>query len=730
MSKLDHALALAAKGFWVFPLQANGKKPPKDMHFKELATRDPAAIAAMFGDKDFNVGIYTGKFGDDGGALCVVDVDNKGTKRGDDALIKLELEGFELPDTAMAETPTGGSHLFFSVGVAVRQGANVLGDGLDIRSRGGYVVGAGSTIEGKTYRWLHDSPIASAPEWLTARCGVSRRGRSQHEDQPVVQVEQPRAVDRGRRFLISDAPLAVEGAGGDDLAYKVACRLKDFGINRDDALQLMVEFWNDRCSPPWELDDLWAKVTNAFSYGQEPQGAAAPEADFEPVHAADPITDGYAPDAIGHPFEELNKDHAFVLAGGGDHILWETTDPKGRFKLVHLNTGSFHRKFAPHTMTVGKKTSPVTEEWMTWKGRRSYDGLVFMPEQQAPERFYNLWRGFAVEPLAPDDKPTPDMQHALDAFLDHALQNICRGDEKLCRWLIGFFAHMVQRPWEKPLTALVMKGEKGVGKNALVERVADLLGCHAMVADDDRYLISNFNDHLENMLFLILDEASWAGDKKAEGRLKGLITGRAHNIEPKGEKRYEVDNLTRVAILGNADWVVPASHDERRFAVFDVGDGRKQDRDFFRTMRERMERGGYRLLLRYLLDFDTSQVDVNDAPRTKGLLDQKLNTLDPLPAWWLSCLAEGKIVASDFGAEWPDQVERDRFRESFRRYAQNRGVRARLPDDIHIGKLMSRMCPAMTSGRVKTGYVYRFPPLDDCRRAWNAFIGQEQEWPE
>lgn len=723
MSKLDHALALAAKGFWVFPLKS-GEKTPAHKGWQREATRDPVMLNAWFLDPvtDFNIGIYTGKFGDDG-ALCVVDVDNKGTKRGDDALIKLELEGFELPDTASARTPTGGSHLFFRVAVPVRQGADVLGPGLDIRSRGGYVVGCGSTIDGRAYSWLVDSEIAPAPVWLSERCGKSNRERSELPDRAAVQVDTARALDRGRLYLERDAPTA-----GDPDAYKVACRLKDFGVSEDEAISLMQMYWDPRCDPP-RTDNTVDPARNAYRYGLDPQGAAAPEADFEPV-AVSEICIQNQDKQVGHPFEEINKAHAFVLAGGGDHILWETTDPKGRFKLVHLNTGSFHRKFAPHTMTVGKKTNPVTEEWMAWKGRRSYDGLVFMPEQQAPERFYNLWRGFAVEPLAPSDKPTPDMQRALDAFLDHALQNICRGDEKLCRWLVGFFAHMVQKPWEKPLTALVMKGEKGVGKNALVERVADLLGCHAMVADDDRYLISNFNDHLENMLFLILDEASWAGDKKAEGRLKGLITGRAHNIEPKGEKRYEVDNLTRVAILGNADWVVPASHDERRFAVFDVGDGRKQDRDFFRQMREGMERGGYRLLLRYLLDQDLAQVDVNDAPRTKGLLEQKLNTLEPLPAWWLSCLAESRIVDSDFGAEWPDQVERDRFRESFRRYAQRRGVRARLPDDIHIGKQMSRMCPAMTSGRVKTGYVYRFPPLDECRRAWNAFIGQEQEWPE
>ncbi len=723
MSKLEHALALAAKGFWVFPLKPNSKTPAHK-GWQSEATRDPVMLNAWFLDPatSFNIGISTGKFGDDG-ALLVVDVDTKNGKDGNATLIKLELEGSDLPDTAVASTPSGGRHLFYRVERAVRQGTDILGKGLDVRSRGGYVVGAGSTVDGREYSWISDIAPAPAVQWLVDRCGERVRVQRERPSDAPVRTDLARAVDRGRRYLENDAPLA-----DDPDAYIVACRLKDFGVPEDEAIRLMQTYWDPRCDPP-RTDNTVDPVRNAYRYGQEPQGVAAPEADFTPVAENNAEFSAQCAEK-GNPFEELNKEYAYVMVNGGDHILRETTDEKSRWTLQHVNIGTFHRNLLPRTLTYGKKTVQISEEWMRWPGRRSYDGLVFMPEQRAPDRFYNLWRGFAVEPLAKGETPSKESQASLDAFLDHALQNVCSGDAELCRWLIGFFAHMVQKPWEKPLAALVMKGEKGVGKNACVERVAWLLGRHAMVADDDRYLLSNFNDHLENMLFLILDEAAWAGDKKAEGRLKGLITGTSHNIEPKGEKRYEVANLTRVAILGNADWVVPATHDERRFAVFNVGEGRKQDRDFFRQMREGMERGGYRLLLRYLLEQDLSGVNVDAAPRTKGLLEQKLNTLEPFNAWWVACLSEGRIVDSDFGSDWTTQIERDRFRDAFRRYAQRRGVRTRLPDDINIGKQMKKMCPGMSSGRVNTGYVYRFPELDACRAAWSAYIGQEQEWPE
>lgn len=739
MTKLEHALALARKGFWVFPIlpwplgdkDSKGKTPA--VKFKDWATREEATIRAWWQDTDFtrfskkygdycpadcNVGVFTSRFGDDG-ALLVVDVDTKNGKDGNAELVRLELGGFDFPDTLVAGTPTGGRHLFFSVESPVRQGADVLAQGLDVRSRGGYVVGCGSTINGASYGWLLDLPVAPAPRWVVDRCG---KPRSRQPEQPAgsqIPVDAARAVDRARRYLERDAPLT-----DDPDAYKVACRLKDFGVSEADAIHLMQTYWDPRCDPP-RTDNTVDPARNAYRYGLDPQGAAAPEADFQPVEAEKPAEEK------GHPYDELNKEHAFVIAGGGSHILWETTDAQGRWKLEHLAESAFHKKFASKKMQVGKKNEPITEGWMQWDDRRSFDGLVFMPEQKAPKRFYNLWRGFAVEPWSKDQTPTQEMQDAFDAFLDHARANICRGDRELVRWLLGYFAHLVQRPGEKPLVALVFRGGKGVGKNALVDRVGHLLGGHYLLTSNRRYLVGNFNGHLENCLLFALDEAFWSGDKQAEGTLKDLITGATHVVEHKGKEPYAVSNVTRVAIIGNEDWLVPASHDERRFAVFDVGDGRQNDRAFFHQMRVGMEGGGYRLLLRYLLDYDLTGIDLNGAPHTKALLDQKNATLEPVPQWWLTCLSEGRLIASDFGADWPGEVDCERFRSSFRRYAREHNIRGRVPDDNRFGAEIKKVTGGTVKhARLATGYVYRFPSLDECRASWSKFIGHDVEWSE
>ncbi len=727
MTKLESAIALAAQGFFVFPITPGAKQPPLIHDFPHNASRLPGVIADWWATwPEANIGISTSAFGE-GDALLVVDVDTKKGKRGDATLLSHELDGRELPDTFTQHTPSGGRHLVYRVPSPVRQGTDVLGCGVDVRSKGGYVLGIGSSISDGVYQGLL-APLAAAPDWLVERCGArSRQSDGKSVGSVGVPVDAGRAVDAATRYLRDDAPVAVEGQGGDETTYKVAARVKDFGVDELDTVSILLTHWNDRCSPPWVGEELARKVHNAYAYGQEPRGVAAPEADF-----ATPFTDSdpTPPANTQNPYEKLNQEYAFVLAGGGAHILWETVDATDRYRLEHLTMGAFHAKFAPQKMLVGRSEKPLSQLWIEWRQRREYDGLVFLPEQTAPPRFYNLWRGFAVEPA---EQAEPHA--AVEAFLDHARTNVCDGHEALFRWLIGYFAHLIQRPWEKPLVALVFRGGKGVGKNALIERIGALLGGHYLLTSNRRYLTGNFNGHLENCLLFALDEAFWSGDKQAEGTLKDLITGREHVIEHKGKEPYTVANKTRVVIIGNEEWLVPASHDERRFAVFDVGEGRKQDRAYFQAMREGLEQGGYRHLLRFLLDYDLSGIDLNAAPSTQGLIEQKQYTLAPLQQWWLDCLENGTVVGSEFPG-WPEEVDCERFRSALRRYVKERNIGSRLPDDRTIGRLLKKCAPGVVKRRLSKRddggqpYVYTIPALGEARLAWGDFIGHPTAWAD
>lgn len=711
------ALALASMGFWVFPISPGKKSPPLMTGWQEAATCEADHVTALWLEcPTANIGIYTGKFRTNE-ALIVIDVDCKEGRIGNEELIRLELEGCEFPDTYIQTTPTGGRHLVFCADQAVRQGASVLGRNLDIRSAGGYIVGAGSRIEGAYYQGTGHA-VAPAPEWLIAR--LTGGGRVVHTPalSAPVTVDIQAATVQAQAYL-AVANLAIQGQGGDETTYKVAAGCKDFGVDEETTLRLMADYWNDRCQPPWAADELREKVAHAYRYGKHPVGSRSPEAAFAGVVVTPPAQQPRG------PIDRINDEYAYIVTSGNQSILFETTDEYGLPKVEWFSLETFHGKLASQTITDGNgTTTPLTKVWIKSPRRRSFDGVVFSPEQPVDPRFYNLWKGFMCK--GADTGQHPGVQR----FLEHAYENVCNRDTRLYTWLIDYFAHLIQKPWEKPLVALVFRGGKGVGKNALIERIGALLGSHFLLTSNRRFLTGNFNSHLERILLFALDEAFWSGDHAAEGILKDLVTGSRLVIERKGFEPYTISNKVRVAIIGNEKWLVPTSADERRFAVFDVGAGKKQQTKYFQTMREDLEQGGYPYLLTYLRTH-TISTDQNIAPYSEALQDQKIHSLDIVHQWWYDCLTSGCIPGYHVDT-WPEWIGTEELRAAFRYYVRQRNVNSRIPGDSLFTRMVKEASPSVFPTRRsvdgKQVRVFSLKPLTVHRKEWDTFIGQPTLW--
>jgi hypothetical protein len=159
---LEAALALAARGWHVFPCLA-GNKRPLTLHGFQDATTDETMLRSWWaGWPDANVAVRTGAASN----LLVLDVDGE---QGRSSLTDLEATHGELSATLVCETPRGRHHYFAHSGGHIQNTAGKLGAGLDTRGDGGYVVVPPSTHSGKTYRWLCDldtTPLAQPPAWL------------------------------------------------------------------------------------------------------------------------------------------------------------------------------------------------------------------------------------------------------------------------------------------------------------------------------------------------------------------------------------------------------------------------------------------------------------------------------------------------------------------------------------------------------------------------------------
>jgi Family of unknown function (DUF5906) len=138
----------------------------------------------------------------------------------------------------------------------------------------------------------------------------------------------------------------------------------------------------------------------------------------------------------------------------------------------------------------------------------------------------------------------------------------------------------------------VPKTGRKAGSDSIPENPALTGGVFRSGSDEARYITGQFNAHMASCLLLQADEAVWAGDKAAEGRLKGIITSETQMIESKGVDPIRLRNFLRVIMTSNEGWVVPAGMDERRFCVLDVGSGCAQNHEYFGEMDDELNAGG------------------------------------------------------------------------------------------------------------------------------------------
>jgi hypothetical protein len=179
---LHYALALRIP---IFPCNPDDKRP-LTVHGFHDASRDEAQVRAWWTRfPDAMIGIPTGEVS--GVWVLDIDVDPVKGVNGFPLWSELIARNGEVPTTLTSITPRGGRHLFFlwQPQLTIKSTQGIPGDGIDIRSNGGYVILPPSTrADGSQYRWdpqAGNAPVP-APAWLIAlispRKGSTGRGKA------------------------------------------------------------------------------------------------------------------------------------------------------------------------------------------------------------------------------------------------------------------------------------------------------------------------------------------------------------------------------------------------------------------------------------------------------------------------------------------------------------------------------------------------------------------------
>lgn len=158
MTLREVALVYARRGWAVFPLKAKDKTPATRHGFKD-ATTNPSVVRRLWANPARNIGIATGP----ASGLLVVDID---PRNGGDATWAALTADKPPVQTRTAATGGGGTHLLFRwpEGKLLK---GKLGDGIDIKGHGGYIVAPPSVHpDGPLYTWANQSKVVDPPGWL------------------------------------------------------------------------------------------------------------------------------------------------------------------------------------------------------------------------------------------------------------------------------------------------------------------------------------------------------------------------------------------------------------------------------------------------------------------------------------------------------------------------------------------------------------------------------------
>jgi phage/plasmid-associated DNA primase len=248
---------------------------------------------------------------------------------------------------------------------------------------------------------------------------------------------------------------------------------------------------------------------------------------------------------------------------------------------------------------------------------------------------------------------------------------------------------------------------------------------------------------MANRLLVAVEEGFWAGDKSADGILKDLITADRMIVERKGIDASQIKNCIRILMSANDDWVVPATRDERRYCVLDVGNKHKQDKSYFTAICYQLDHeGGLERMLYDLLNYPLD-LDLNKIPQTVALSEQKAQSFSCVEQFVSDALMSEVIARSPTGHDifWDEEtIEKQAIYNLYLEHCRQRGLR-RAKNQQKFFTEVYKMIPSIkhrniratnTSAGFKQGGVrpkgLLLPFLEDAKTEFDQYCGFCTDW--
>lgn len=475
-----------------------------------------------------------------------------------------------------------------------------------------------------------------------------------------------------------------------------------------------------------------ARTELADQLSRKMRGGAEDKARYRQLCTPEPIRKKQAAAAAAaktgteRALDGVNARFALAEIGNGLAFIKKPSEPGGDVKI--WDQSDFRLALRPEKITVVRngdpQEKPIAEVWEEWSGRDYYpNGCVFEPGETVAGAF-NLFTGWPVLERRPHG--------SWKRLKRHLFNNVCDRDKHAFRWFLVWLAEIIQRPSKKSGTALVLRGEQGVGKSLLFDQVMpQLLGRYAAVIGDRDSIGARFNSEHQGKLLVTFEEAFFVGDHGAVQSLKHMITGATRRIEPKGVDAFFVANHSRFVLISNEEQAIKADLGERRYAVFEVSTRRQRDRAYFGAIMTEMEDGGFAAMFDDLMNLDAERYldggfeGLRDIPETDALIEQKMMAMSVVEERLIEIIRTRRIgiyPAFPLSETEPTKVPVDRIMAHLQTGDGLTTMDKHNLKPAKVRRMVERLWGILPDDRANVmsmdGKSYRYwtvPPLPECR---------------
>lgn len=334
---------------------------------------------------------------------------------------------------------------------------------------------------------------------------------------------------------------------------------------------------------------------------------------FDMPSVTEEIANGITLDAYKEMKREFEKTN-FYYATTNEYLEYNEGEQPLHMGLQHATEYYKNRWHFKHS----DKFNDYTEFFPIWRmntSKRLIKKFSFRPSDN-PEVF-QIPMKLAYQHLPPFTDDTHPPEDCLDSFL-HLVNLVCNKKPVLERFTLDWLAHMLQKPYELPRVALVVTGEKGVGKDTLfdffMEYVVGSLFSTNFI-DTKSYFEKHNCDRMHKLL-VKLEEADAKTCWENANALKGRITSETDKFNPKGEKPVVAENIARIVMTTNGACPVDLKDKERRFVLLNCSSEMRGNSEFWHKIRKTLfNKEAGRFIADCLLERPLTGLDFNTLPQ-------------------------------------------------------------------------------------------------------------------